>query len=298
MNNLDWNDLRYVLAAGRNGSAAGAARALQVSHATVLRRIQEVESSFGLKIFGRSPGGHELTDAGKMVFELAEAVETHVSKTHRLVDAQGSDMEGDIRFTTTDALFSAVVMPLLASFHNRFPAIKVHTSMGSVVLDIEKRAADVALRPSIEPPDSLVGLRLCRLDFAVYASRTYFSQNAATLPRDMNWLMPDESLSRTPILRWLNESLAPPHVQHTFNSFIALRQAAEADMGAAALPRFIGRESSSLVVVADIPRSASTDLWILTHENLRHSGRVRAFMEHMAQGIRAQRGTFESGGDG
>ncbi|MCR6475524.1 LysR family transcriptional regulator [Variovorax sp. ZS18.2.2] len=297
MNKLDWNDLRYVLAAVRNGSAAAAARALRISHATVLRRIQGVEAGFGLKIFGRTTSGHELTKEGRVIFELAEFVEAQVTKTQRLVDAQGSEMEGEIRFTTTDALFAAAVMPLLESFHKQFPAIKVQTSVGSAVLDIEKREADIALRPSIEPPDSLVGLRLCRLDFSVYASPLYLSQNTARLPRDMAWLMPDESLSRTPIARWLKENLAPSHVLHTFNSFIALRQAAEADLGATALPRFLGRASTLLVAVASIPRSASTDLWLLTHPNLRHTRRVQAFMDHIAQGIRAQRTAFESSAD-
>ncbi|MFH0130065.1 LysR family transcriptional regulator [Variovorax sp. VaC1] len=297
MNNLNWNDLRYVLAAVRNGSAAAAARAMQVSHATVLRRLQEVEASFGLKIFGRTPGGHALTKEGQVVFELAESVEAQVGRTQRLVDAQGSEMEGEIRFTTTDSLFAAAVMPLLASFHGQFPTIKVRTSIGNALLDIENHAADVALRPSIAPPDSLVGLRLCRVDFAVYASRTYLSRNTARSPRDMAWLMPDESLSRTPIFRWLKESLAPSHVQHAFDSFVALRRAAEADLGATALPRFLGRASATLVALGNIPRSASADLWLLTHPTLRHSRRVQVFMDHIAQGIRAQRAAFESGAD-
>jgi DNA-binding transcriptional LysR family regulator len=282
MDNLDWNDLRYVLAAVRNGSAAAAARSLRISHATVLRRLQEIELGFGLKIFGRTSSGHELTKEGRVIFELAEFVEAQVTHTRRLVDAQGSEMDGEIRFTTTDALFTAAVMPLLASFHLRFPAVKVRTSVGSAVLDIEKREADIALRPSVEPPD---------------ASPIYLSQNAATPPAEMAWLMPDESLSRTPIFRWLKDSLAPSHVLHAFNSFVALRQAAEADLGAAALPRFLGRASKLLVAVTSIPRSASTDLWLLTHPNLRHTRRVQAFMDHIAQGIRAQRTAFESSAD-
>lgn len=294
MNNLNWNDLRYVLAAVRHGSAAAAARALQVSHATVLRRLQEVEACCGVKVFARTPGGHALTKEGRVVFELAESVEAQVAKAQCLVDAQGSEMEGDIRFTTTDAIFSTAVMPLLASFHSQFPAIKVRTSIGSAVLDLEKHGADVALRPSMAPPDALVGLRLCRLDFAVYASRAYLSHNTEKSLAEMAWLMPDESLARTPIRRWLKENLASSHVQHAFDSFVALREAAEADLGITALPKFLGRASLSLVFVVNLPRPASTDLWILTPPSLRQTPRVQVFMAHIAQGIRAQRAAFES----
>ena len=46
---FDWDDLRYVLAVARHGSAGGAARALDVAHATVLRRIQAIEQDFGMR---------------------------------------------------------------------------------------------------------------------------------------------------------------------------------------------------------------------------------------------------------
>ena len=55
MDNLDWNDLRYVLAVARAGSAAGAARALGVSHTTVLRRVQALEQGVGTALFGSRP---------------------------------------------------------------------------------------------------------------------------------------------------------------------------------------------------------------------------------------------------
>lgn len=44
---LDWNDLRYFLAAARAGTLAGAARLLGVKHPTVGRRLDALERAIG-----------------------------------------------------------------------------------------------------------------------------------------------------------------------------------------------------------------------------------------------------------
>jgi DNA-binding transcriptional LysR family regulator len=44
---MQWNDLRYVLAAVRTGSALRAADSLGVNQATVLRRLDAIEAAMG-----------------------------------------------------------------------------------------------------------------------------------------------------------------------------------------------------------------------------------------------------------
>jgi molybdate transport repressor ModE-like protein len=78
-----WDDLRYLLAITRAGSAAGAAVALGVSHATVLRRLQALEDSFGVKLVERQPGGYAVTDHGDSLAALAESIEASLTTAHR-----------------------------------------------------------------------------------------------------------------------------------------------------------------------------------------------------------------------
>ena len=39
---IDWDDVRYLLAVGREGSVRAAANRLGVNHATVLRRVAQL----------------------------------------------------------------------------------------------------------------------------------------------------------------------------------------------------------------------------------------------------------------
>ena len=44
---IDWDDVRYFLAVARGGSVRAAAERLGVNHATVLRRIAQLEERLG-----------------------------------------------------------------------------------------------------------------------------------------------------------------------------------------------------------------------------------------------------------
>ena len=77
-------------------------------------------------------------------------------------------------------------------------------------------------------------------------------------------------------------------------SFVGLRALAMNGMGATLLPLFMAHAEPGLTLLGRAPRKASNDIWVLTHANLRQSGRVHAFMEHVAQEVRALRRHLES----
>ena len=80
---FDWDDLRYVLAVARHGSAGGAARALDVAHATVLRRIQAIEQDFGMRIFERLPTGLVVTESGRVLLAAAESIDKTILENYK-----------------------------------------------------------------------------------------------------------------------------------------------------------------------------------------------------------------------
>src|SRR5471030_3374107 len=78
---IDWDDVRYFLAVARGGSVRAAAKRLGVNHATVLRRIAQLEDRLGAQMFEKLPSGYRLTAAGEEVLELANQME---ASSHQL----------------------------------------------------------------------------------------------------------------------------------------------------------------------------------------------------------------------
>jgi molybdenum-dependent DNA-binding transcriptional regulator ModE len=72
---LDWQDVRYFVALARYGTLAATARTLRVNHATVARRIENLEALLGSALFERRPEGYTITVEGKAVLAEAAAMD-------------------------------------------------------------------------------------------------------------------------------------------------------------------------------------------------------------------------------
>ena len=276
---LAWDDLLYVLSVGRAGSLSGAARALKVNHSTVFRRIGAIEAQLGVRLFDRHRDGYGPTAAGETVIELAEKLDDDVIALERKLAGEDLRPSGTVRVTTTDTLID-IVVPLCGQFQDAFPEICVELVTGNQFLNLSRRDADVALRPSREPPETLHGRRVSSIAFAPYGSRSYLaSAGSRALNRAHRWIGLDDTLSHLSAHKWLQENVQPERIAFKASSFLAIRRACTSDMGLALLPCYLADDLPELERVAPPIEALATDLWLLVHEDIRRTARVRAFVD-------------------
>src|ERR1051326_5941843 len=82
MTELNWDDLRFLRAALRAGSLAGAARALRVEHTTVGRRLSALERVLGAPVVVRAPDGLRPTAIGAELAPLLDDIDRIVNAAH------------------------------------------------------------------------------------------------------------------------------------------------------------------------------------------------------------------------
>ena len=99
MQDLDWNDLRYILCVSRTGRIGSAARMLRVNETTVARRISKVERQLGVRLFERNAGVLVPTDSGQLVISRAERIELEVDAVRDSVTNADSVAVGKVRVT-------------------------------------------------------------------------------------------------------------------------------------------------------------------------------------------------------
>ena len=160
MQHINWDNLRYVLMVAEKGSVAAASRELGVNRTTVLRRINTFQDNLNCLIFERSDSGYILTPEAEKMIDAAREVENTLFNMQRQIAARELRLEGELRVTTTDTLIVSVIGPYLASFHRKYPHIVVNIVMTNSILDMNRRDADVAVRPTKSPEGNLVGRRL------------------------------------------------------------------------------------------------------------------------------------------
>ena len=287
LRHIEWDDLRYVLAVAEHGGLAAAARALGVNHTTVLRRVNAFEEAQGLRLFERLPTGYALTAGGEEMLAAARSMSGVVADLERRLAGQDLRVQGTLRVATTDTLAASVLPRHLASFRVRHPGIVVELAVGNQVANLTRRDADAAVRPMAARPEALVGRRVCGIAFAVYAA-----PGAEAGP----WLVPDETLSGSAAGRWVRAHVPDADVAARADSLLALRDLAATGLGRVVLPCYLGDDDARLARAGDVLPDAASELWLLTHEDLRRTARVRAFMEHMAEALASERGLLEGRG--
>lgn len=289
---MPWDDLRMFLAIARAGSLAGAARSLSVNHSTVFRRINGFEENLGVRLFDRMGTGYALTVAGEEMRASAERVEREIDRLDRRITGQDLRLEGSLVVTTTDTIAQHILMPHVVKFRDAYPGIDLDLIIENANVNMSKRQADVAIRPTRAPPETLVGRRISTLAFAVYASKVYMRGRPANLGEHY-WVRLDDSLMHLAADQWFRRTLPDAKSVLTTNSVLGLQLGCEANLGAAILPCFMADTNPKLLRIGQPIDEAASMLWLLTHEDLRHTARVRAFMDFMADALKADIDLFE-----
>jgi DNA-binding transcriptional LysR family regulator len=280
----DWGDLRVVLAIARSGSLTGAAKLLNASHPTVFRRINRIENTLGVRLFERARDGYTPTLAGEEMAAVAERLEAEIDGLARRLMGQDLRPSGTVRVTTADTLLYGLLTPLFSAFRTQHPEIKLEVVADNALLSLTKRDADVAIRPSRDPPESLVGRKITDFAVAIYRRRDQTKVEGRALT-DCDWVTPDDSLSHLRLVRWLTERGLTNRSVYRANTFIGMLDAVKSGIGLAALPCYLGDREPIVVRVGEPIPELRSQLWLLTHPDLRRVARVRAFLDFMAEAL-------------
>mgnify|MGYP002725752256 CR=1 FL=1 len=291
---MDWDDLRFFLAVAKSGSLSGAARSLGVNHSTVFRRIQAFEDKSGVRLFDRLPSGYALTVAGDDMLASVEKVSAEIDAMDRRLTGRDLKLSGPLVITTTNTLAHWLLFPHLTAFKADYPGIDLELVLDTEFFNLSKRQADIAVRPTSNPPDTLVGRRLAEIAFAPYASKTYLKANDITDGLSGHtWIGFGDNLSHLAAAAWMRKNLTGAPIALRVNNLIGLLDAAMTGMGVAQLPCFMGDQESNLKRLRPPEPDITSGLWLLTHEDLRNTARVRAFMDFMATAITADKDLLE-----
>lgn len=290
---LNWNDFEYVLAVCQTGSLSGAARKLDVNHSTVFRRINAIEEMLGVRLFERLSNGYAMTEAGEAVFETGERVENEILGLSSLLVGKDLRLSGILRVTAPDALAVKILMPLIAEFSRDYPGIEIALSVSSDYVNLSQREADVAVRATPSPPETLVGRRICSMATSIYGSTTYLRDKPDCINDDSVWLMPDEDLPHLPVTKWKNKHYPNNRITLRSNSFLSLFEATKQSQGISPLPCFLADKEKDLQRCIAPPNELNSEVWVLSHPNLRKTARVRAFTDFLVTALEKESDLLE-----
>ena len=295
----DWDLFRYILAIERHGGLSAAARALGVTHATVSRRLDQAEAQLGAKLFDRLPSGLTATAAGAAAAARAAAIETELLA---LDAALTPDDEGPLSITAPPLALRTHLAADLRDFAEAHPRIALSVLSDNRVFDLHRREADLAIRVTKAPAESLWGRKLTDQRTGFFAAPTFVDQHAEALAGSGDQV-PVISFAAwaAPLLGEIIEALPGAYVAARCDDMLAALGLAAAGLGLVRAPLFAGDANGGLKLVETLPLRDYAPVWILAHPDMRRTPKVRKAMqflgERFAQASATYMGTISMGAE-
>jgi DNA-binding transcriptional LysR family regulator len=281
----NWDEIRTAYQVARLGTVSGAAEALGVHHATVIRHIDALEKRLGVKLFQRHARGYSTTEAGQDLLRVAQTTDDQFQQLEGRIKGRGNDVAGELLVTSLVEL-APLLVGALASFQLAHPEVVVRLLTGERLFRLEYGEAHVALRAGRQPdePDNVVQA-FASQDIALYAAQSYVERRG--LPDGVEALVGhdfvahDDPDSRAPFQRWLRKTVPYDRVVFRSNDSRVMEEAVIAGAGIG----FFGvREAAGhggLVQVMPPRDEWNSPLWLVTHVDLHRTAKVQAFLKHL-----------------
>lgn len=274
---LNWDDLRFLLAVARSGSMSGAARELDVNHATVIRRIRNLEEQLGSRLFERTGHSYAITPAGQVAVDAAERMEAQSVGVERQVVGQATALSGTIRVTGVEPMGRTFLLPAIREFTALYPDITIDLSLSQRAYDLGMREADIAFRVTDEPPLDLIGKKIATLELGVYTLA-----GTSLDPAQIHEIISIEHLKKQGF-DWEEQHFSKARVSLVTDSPAVAADAVREGFGATMLPLAIGEMDPALVRITSIPTIRGSEIWLLTHADVRTNVRMRVFRDFMQE---------------
>lgn len=281
MNSLDgdWAGAAVFLAVARAGSMLGGAQSVGMSQPSVTRVIRALEESAGQRLFVRHARGVRLTHVGEALLVHVERAEDSLRHFQRVARGKAA-VEGSLRIATTEFLGVEVLAPRLQELRELFPRLRLELVLQNTASDLTRGDADVAVRLFRPKQPELVTRRVATLGLGMYASQDYVARRGA--PHSMDELLEHELIGYDPrgpmagLYAQLDARLSPTAFAAGTDCLSAQVALARGGFGIAALQVGFAQRYPELVqVLTELPLPRA-DAWLVTHEDLKDSGHVRA----------------------
>jgi DNA-binding transcriptional LysR family regulator len=291
---MNWDDVRIFLAVARAGQILGAARRLELNHATVSRRVAALEEALKAKLFRRLTTGSELTPAGERFLAVAERMEAGMIAARAEIVGE-DDVAGTVRIGAPDGFGVTFLAPRLGALTAQHRELAIQLVPVPRTFSLSRREADIAITVERPAEGRLVAAKLVDYSLGLYASRAY--AEAHGLPRDASELaahrlvgyVPDLVIS--PSLDYAAEFSPSWRADFSISSALGQVEAVRSDAGIGILHTFIARSYPELVPVTGVP-AIRRAYWLVYHESVRPMRRVQAVAAFIAKAVEHERALF------
>jgi DNA-binding transcriptional LysR family regulator len=274
----NWDEFRTAFNVARSGTVSGAAEAMGVHHATVIRHIDALEARLGVKLFQRHARGYTPTEAGREVLRVTATTDDQLSQLVSRIQGQEGEIAGELNVTTVPGMQNLIVPPL-AGLQRKHPGLRINYASDSRLFRMEYGEAHLAVRAGTKPtePDNIVQ-HLMKLPTTLCAHESYAKTHGAPSgPEDFadHFFVNSGIDARPPANRWLEGQVTPEQVVFRSNEYRAQEAAVMEGLGIGFIGLYPDLSGRGLIEIMPADPAWFADLWLVTHVDLHRTPKVQ-----------------------
>lgn len=265
-----------------SGSFVAAAERLEISPASVSKRIMHVEERLGVRLLNRNSRTLSLTEPGRLYFERCRTILEDLRTTELELGSADRGPRGVLRVACPSFAAAGQLARLLAEYGTRYPEVLVDASFEDRLTDLVEDGYDVALRLVANAdalPQGLIAHRLRRETFYLAASREYLKRHG--VPRSPADLARHQFVALHGFA-WPPSMPALPRIALRCRSTASVANAVAAGIGIGPVPGVVLEDPQFkdlfIPVLPDAPLQQATLYIIYMHRRF-VSPKVSAFVE-------------------
>jgi DNA-binding transcriptional LysR family regulator len=286
----DWDLFQSLHAVLEAGTLSAAARLRGLTQPTLGRHIETLEQRLGSPLFLRSPRGLQPTDLALELKPHLHDMSAAASAAVRDASGAADSLLGSIRITASEIVGAEVLPPMLTSFREQHPGVVIEMMLSNYNDDLSRREADIAVRMTPPSQSSLVAKKVGEINLGFYATPEYLERHG--VPQSLADFEDHAMIGFDSPGRGIRDvpGLNMPISRETFtfrsDSDLAQLAATRAGFGIGVCQDGLARRNSLVRVLPNFSLF-TLGVWIVMHENLRGSRRMRLMFDHLVEGVTA-----------
>ena len=241
------------------GSFTLAAAALGQTKAVVSFNVRQLENELGVTLLLRSTLFYQ---RGVALLNAAENLQDEVRASH-------SGLSGELRITTTPEYGEQVIIPALAAFARRHPALRVRHVSSSHHADLISERFDVAIRLGTLADSRYRATRIASFAILPVASPAWLASH------------PVQTLSDLAQAEWIIHERLPTPLRWQLRT----DHQTEVDFAIASAPRFSADSATALMSFALEYHFPQQGVYALYPDSQHLPTRVRAFIDFLREKV-------------
>lgn len=283
--NFDWNRARAFLVTAEEGSLSAAASALGCSQPTLSRQVAALEEELSVALFERVGRGVELTPSGLELLDCVRVMGNSATRLSLIASGRSESLEGSVCISATDYMAAYILPQVISKLRKLEPKITIEIIASNESSDIKRREADIALRSYRPTQLDLIAKKLSNDEFYLYATPGYLEsvRNPSSI-EDFNSAdyigIPDTQ----EILQALNGrglQLSAENFPITTGNHVVYWQLVKQGAGIGFMYGKVGDDEPSVKKVLPELGAFSSELWLVTHRELRTNRRIRRVFDYL-----------------